>query len=120
MERKHLERSKLLKGSRRKMNSYYCCYWCYTVYDKKKVKKNREIKYYGSGFQILNGYCQGKYHQNRRSRCDLYGISNDFVYKNLENKFFLKKEKLLEFMNLCQKKMRGRQVWLEKNNKYFG
>ena len=114
---KHL-RSKVGKGLRHIMNSYYCCYWCYTVYDKKEVKENQEIKYHGSGFQILNGYCQGKYHQNRRSRCDLYGISNDFVLKFLNNKIYFKEERSLDFLNLCQKKMCGRQLWL-KRKKYF-
>lgn len=96
------------------MDAYYCCYWCYTVYDKKKVEQNVEIYRYGNGFQILGGYCRGKFHQNRRSRCDLYEISNELVFKSLSNKIYLKEERLFDFLDLCQKKLCARNLFIKK------
>ena len=97
------------------MSFHYCCYWCNSVYNKERVEKHGHIEYYNNyGFKILSGFCQGKNHQNRRSKCDLYRIKDDFVYESLNNKFYFKEERLLQFMNMCQKKMYGRSMSYQK------
>ena len=94
--------------------NYYCCYWCYNVYDKEKVKKYASIEYINNyGFKILNGFCQGTGHQNRRSKCDLYRIKNDFIYESLDKNLNLKEERRVQFKSICLKKLCRRKKWYE-------
>jgi len=99
------------------MNSYYCCYWCHSLYTKERVEEYGKIDYHRNGFKVLSGFCQSTNHQNRSSRCELYGITDDFVYKTLDERFYFKQEKLLQFLNMCQKKICRRKMWLQKLQK---